>query len=25
MCVEGMPEFYDCCGLYVWPNGEPED
>jgi hypothetical protein len=23
LCVE-MPEFYDCCGKWVWPSGEPE-
>jgi hypothetical protein len=20
-----MPEYWDCCGKWVWPNGEPEN
>jgi hypothetical protein len=23
VCAE-LPEFYDCCGKWVWPSGEPE-
>jgi hypothetical protein len=25
LCAEGMPEYYDCCGKFRWPGGEPED
>jgi hypothetical protein len=24
VCAE-MPEFYGCCGKFVWPNGESND
>jgi hypothetical protein len=24
LCVE-MPEYYDCCGKWVWPSSDPED
>jgi hypothetical protein len=24
LCAD-MPEYYDCCGSWVWPSGEPED
>jgi hypothetical protein len=24
LCAE-MPEYYDCCGKFVWPNGDPPE
>jgi hypothetical protein len=24
LCAE-MPEYYDCCEKFVWPNGDPPE